>query len=116
LFVEQAVVRQNKVSAIANEQVLINSDSQFAQTVDLRDERDRVDNNAISNHAGFAAPEDSRWDQMQNIFDAAMNDCVAGIVAALTADNDVCLGSKDVDDFPLALISPLHANQDCVRH
>ena len=59
---------------------------------------------------GFAAPEDSRRDQMQDVLDAAVNDRVPGVVAALTADNNVCLGSKDVDDLPLALISPLHAN------
>ena len=98
------------MSAIANEQVLIDFDSQFAQTIYLGDQRDRIDNNAISNHASFAAPEDSRRYQMQYVLDAAINDRVPGIVAALTADNNVGLGSKHVDDLPLALVAPLHPN------
>jgi hypothetical protein len=110
LLIEYAVVRQDKVSAIANEQVLINFDSQFAQPFYLGDQRDRIDNNAVSNHANFAAPEDSRRDQVQNVLKAAMDDSVPGIVAALTADNNVGLASKHVDDLALALVAPLHAD------
>src|SRR5436189_2272298 len=58
LLVEHTVVRQDQMSAIANEQVLIDFNSQFAQTIDLGEQRDRIDNNPISNHANFAASED----------------------------------------------------------
>ena len=110
LLVKHAVVRQNKVSAIANEQVLVDLNPHLAQTVDLGDQRHRIDNNAVSNHADFTAPEDSGRDQMQNIFRAAMNDGVPGIVTALAADNDVGLGGKHIYDLALALVAPLHSN------
>src|SRR5438477_2045268 len=60
LLIQQTVVRQNQMGTIANEQILPDSDSQFAQAFDLPDERDGIDNNAIANHAGFSAPEYSR--------------------------------------------------------
>src|SRR5204863_7702214 len=100
----------------ANEQVLVDLNPHLAQTVDLGDQRHRIDNNAVSNHADFTAPEDSGRDQMQNIFRAAMNDGVPGIVTALAADNDVGLGSKHIDDLAFALIAPLHSDQNCVWH
>src|SRR5439155_26518541 len=58
--IQQAVVRQNQMGTIANEQILPDSDSQFPQAFDLPDERDGIDNNAIANYAGFSAPEYSR--------------------------------------------------------
>ncbi len=70
----------------------------------------RPDHDAVSNQANFAAPEDSRRDQMKNVLHAAMDHGVAGIVATLTADNNVGLGSEHVDDLALALIPPLHPN------
>ena len=47
---------------------------------------------------------------MQDIFDAAIYDRVPGVVAALTPDDDISPGSKDVDDLALALVAPLHSN------
>src|SRR5262249_37266599 len=110
LLVKYPVVRQHKVRAIANEQVPVDFNPQLTQAADLSDQRHRIDNNAVSNHTDFTAPEDSGRDQMQNIFHSAMNDGVPGIVTALTADNDVGLGSKHVDDLAFALIAPLHSN------
>ena len=53
---------------------------------------------------------------MQNIFLAAMNDGVAGIVPTLTAHHDIGVGGKNVDDFPLPFVAPLRADQDRVGH
>src|SRR5437899_7731619 len=72
LLVEYPVIRQDKVSAIADEQVLVDLDSQFAQTVNLTDQRYWLDNNAISNHAGCAASQNSGRRCRQTIFDAAI--------------------------------------------
>src|SRR5207247_10274620 len=116
LLVEDPVVRQHKVRAIAHQQILVDLDSQFTQTLDLTDQRHRIDHNAVSNHADFAAPQNSRRDEMQNIFDAAIDDGVAGIIAALTAYDDIGPSGKHVDDLAFALVAPLHANQNCVRH
>src|SRR6266446_2775429 len=110
LLIEQPVIRQDQVSAIADEQVLADGDSQFAQTFDFCDQRDWIDNDAVADHANFSAPEYSRWDQMQNVLRTAMDDGVAGIVPALTAHDDVGLGCEHVDDFPLPFIAPLRTD------
>ena len=41
LFIERAMIRQDQVRAIADQQVLADLDSQLSQTIDLRDQRDR---------------------------------------------------------------------------
>ena len=89
LLVDQAVIRQNQVSAIANEKIPADCDTQVTQAVDLGDKGDRIDNNAVANHANFAAPEYSRRDEVQDVFDAPMNDGVSGVVSALAADHNV---------------------------
>ena len=53
---------------------------------------------------------------MQNIFLAAMNDSVAGIVPTLAAHHDIGIGGKHVDDLPLPFVTPLRADQDRVGH
>ena len=53
---------------------------------------------------------------MQNVFFTAVNDGVPGVVAALTADDDVGVPGKDVDDFAFAFIAPLRADQNRVCH
>jgi hypothetical protein len=41
---------------------------------------------------------------------AVEDDGVAGVVAAVVADNDVVLGGQEVDDFTLGLIAPRQAD------
>ena len=53
---------------------------------------------------------------MQDEFLAAVNDSVSGIVAALTSNDDIGVPGKDVDDFALAFIAPLRADQYRVCH
>ena len=53
---------------------------------------------------------------MENVFFTAVNDGVPGVVATLTADDDIGVPGKDVDDFALAFIAPLRADQYRVCH
>jgi hypothetical protein len=102
--------------AIADEQAFVDINSQSAQAIYFGHKRDWIDNHAVSDHADFAAPQNSRRNQMQHVFHAAVDDCVPGIIAALAADNYVCPRSKHVDNLAFALVAPLHSNQNCVRH
>ena len=45
-------------------------------------------------------------------FAPANDDCVAGVVAALIAGDDVEMGREQIDDLALAFVSPLRAD-DC---
>ena len=46
----------------------------------------------------------------------ADKDRVAGVVAALGADHDVRLLGEHVNDFALAFVAPLGADQNRIRH
>ena len=116
LFIERAVIRQDEVRAVADQQVPADLDPDLAQTVDLADERDRIDDDAVADHANFPRPQNAGRDQVQNIFLAAVDDGVSGVVAALAADDDIRLLGQDVDDFAFAFIAPLGADQNRVCH
>ena len=116
LFIERAVVRQDEVRAIADQQIPADRDADLAKAVDFADERDRVDDDAVADDADLAAPQNAGRDEMQNEFFTAVNDGVAGVVAALTADDDVGVLGKNVDDFAFAFIAPLRADQNRVCH
>src|SRR6516165_10574023 len=102
--------------AIADEQVFVDIDSQLTQAIHLGYKRDWIDNHAVSDHADLAVPQDSRRNQMQHIFHAAVDDGMPCIIAALAANNNVSPRSKDVDNFSFALVAPLHSDQNCVCH
>jgi hypothetical protein len=116
LFVEHPVIRQDEVRAIADEEVLPDFDTKLAQPLNLFYERNRIDHNAVADYAAFAATQNPRRNQVKNIFRAAMNDGVAGVVPALAPDHDVGLGGQDVDDLAFAFVAPLRADQNGVGH
>ena len=90
--------------------------AELPQPFDFGNERGGIDHHPIADDAPFPAAQDAGRDQVQDVFCAAVNDGVARVVAALAADDDVRLGGENVDDLPFALIAPLRANQNCVRH
>ena len=98
------------MSAVADEQILADCDAQASQAVDLGDKGDRIDNNTVADHTNLCAPEYSRRDEVQNVFDATMNDGVPGIVSALAADHNVGFAREHVDDLAFSLIAPLRPN------
>ena len=53
---------------------------------------------------------------MQDVFLAADDDGVPGVVAALGAHDDVRLLGEHVDDFAFAFVAPLGADQDRIGH
>ncbi len=52
----------------------------------------------------------------ENEFLLADQYCVAGVVAALIARDDVETIAKKIDDLPLAFVSPLRAENNNVAH
>ncbi len=53
---------------------------------------------------------------MEDILFAALDDGVAGVVAALAADHDVSVAGQNVDDLAFTFIAPLRADQDRICH
>ena len=101
---------------ITDEQVLADFHIELSEPVDFFHERERIDHDAVADHADFSAAENSRRDEVQNIFGAAMDDGVTGVIPALAAHHDVRPGGEHVDDFSLSLVAPLRADQNRVGH
>ena len=79
-------------------------------------QRGRLDDDAVSDHAALVRMQDSGRDQVQDVLALADDDGVAGVVASLVAGHDVKAFGDEVDDFPLAFVSPLRADDDGVGH
>jgi len=91
-------------------------DTALPQPVQLADQHPGIDDDAVADHAGLAGVEDPRRDQVQLELLAAPNDRVAGVVAALKANDHVRLLGEQVGDLSLPLVTPLGADNDDSRH
>ena len=116
LLVERAVIGQDEMRAVADEQVLPDLDPDFAQALDFAHERDRVDHDAIPDDAHFSRAQNAGGNEVQDVFVAALDDGVAGVISALAADDDVGVAGQDIDDLALAFIAPLRADQYRICH
>src|SRR5947209_8699344 len=110
------MIRKDEMSAVANEQVAADMDAEFAQTIDLANQRHWIDDDAVPDDAPFPAPQNSRRNQVQNVLRPAMDNSMPGVIPTLAAHNDVRLRSEDIDDFAFAFVPPLRADQDGVGH
>ena len=86
--VEQHVVRHDQVRVGADPQAR-EVDALGAQAVELAGQHLRVDHDAVADRAQLARVEDPRRDQVELPLHAVADDGVAGVVAALEADDEV---------------------------
>ena len=109
-FLNKPVVFKDKMRAIADKQPPLAGDPCRRQTVYLLFERNRVDHDPVTYGTLFLRMQDPGRNEMKNIF-AAVNDySMTGVVTALIAGYYVEMSSKQVDDLPLTLITPLGTN------
>ena len=87
----------------------------FAHPLHLRQQRHRIDHDAIADHAQFAADQ-AGGQQAQPIGLVADDQRVPGIMAALEPHHDIGAAGQPVHDLPLALVTPLGADHRHVRH
>ena len=87
-----------------------------SQSDDFLDEAGGVEDDAIADDADFARPKDAGWDEVENVFDAGADDGVAGVVAALRADDDIGFVREEIDDFSFAFVAPLGSDDDGIWH
>ena len=107
--VEQQVVGHDQVRVRRDPQ-RARVDATPAQLVELVGQHLRVDHHPVADHAQLAAVQDPRRDQMELPGLAVADDRVAGVVAALEADDGVGPLGEQVGHLPLALIAPLGAD------
>ena len=85
------------------------------ELVHLGEERRRIDDHAVADHAGDARVQDARRNQVQDELLAADVDRVAGVVAALVAAHDREMRRQQIDDLALAFVAPLGAQHGDVH-
>ena len=80
------------------------------------DQRLRIDHHAIADDGELAAAHHAGGQQRQFVDRAVDDQGVAGIMAALEADDDVGLLGEPVDDLALAFVAPLGPDHYNIRH
>ena len=100
----------------ADEKIAVRLDAELAEPVDFLHQAERVDDDAVADDAELAFAEDARRHQVQDIFLFADEDGVAGVVAALSADDDIRPLGQHIDDFAFAFIAPLGAHENRIGH
>jgi hypothetical protein len=111
------MVDHDYVGLSANDQIVwTNLNLVASQALYLSEQDARVQHYPIANAAGFVRMQDSRWDQVQNEFLIINHQCVASVVASLKSDNVIGRLTQEINDFPLALVSPLGSNHNYIRH
>ena len=107
--VELLVVRHDQVGVAADLEPRA-VDALGGQRVDLGQQHPGVDDDAVADHRGDVVVEDAARDQLEGEGLAVDHDGVAGVVAALVADDQVHLLGEEVGELPLALVTPLGAD------
>ena len=84
--------------------------------LDLFEQDDGIDHHPLAQHAGDAAPQDARRDQVGDVLLAVDHQGVSGVGAAAPAHHHLRLLGQQIDDLPLPLVPPLRSNDDDDGH
>src|SRR5450759_2073209 len=112
LAVDQLVIRQHEMGAIAHIQASLNVDAIRNELVYLREQRLDVQNDSIANRTTYARVENSARNLVEDERLVADVHGVAGIGAALIANYPVGALREDINELALAFVSPLGADDD----
>ena len=93
----------------------VTDDALPLQPLDLLDQRARIEHDAVADDRELVAHH-ARRQQRQLVGLAVDDQRVAGVMAALEADDDVGLLGEPVDDLAFAFVAPLGADHHHVRH
>ena len=104
--VDLLVVREDQVGVAADLQAR-RVDAPAQEHVHLGDEHAGVDHHAVADHRGDVVVEDAARAQLEGEALAVDHQGVAGVVAALVADDQLHLLGDEVGELPLALVAPL---------
>ena len=98
--------RHNHMSTRVDLQVCGGNPTAF-QTIQLRDEVLRIEDNTGTDQTQGLRVQDAGWDQMQLVHLTVVDNGMTGIVAARCTDNHICTGCHNVNDLTLSFVSPL---------
>src|SRR5204862_266615 len=111
-FLHHAVRRKQHVRPVADKEAPGDLYARGFKGFDLGEQRAGIDDQAIADDRLLARAQDAARDQLENIFLLAYKNGMAGVMPALIPRDDVELLGKEIDDLPLALVSPLGSQDD----
>ena len=115
--IQLAVIRQDQVRLVADHAADRRSSMPGRrELVDLGEQRLRIDDDAVADHAGDAVVEDAGRQQPQHELAAVGVHRVPGVVSALVARDDREMRRQQIDDLALAFITPLRAEHRDVHN
>ena len=115
-LVDQLVVRQDDVGALADEEAAFGSDAAFVECLDLLQEHRRIDHGALADDALGLLVEDPRGDQVENQLLTTDYQRVARVRASRVSHHEIGVRGIQVDDLALSFVAPLGAyNHDCTH-
>jgi len=116
-LIEGPVHGQDHVRAIRDAQALArNRHALRLEPRDLGEQHLRIDDDARADHVERVLAQDARWDQMQDRLLALHDERVSSVRAALEPRDELRARAQMIDDLALALVAPLGADADDVRH
>ena len=110
--VEVAVIRQDQMRLVADENTAGDVDAVLRQLVDLGKQRLRIDDDAVADDARDARVQDAGRNQAEDELGPVHVDRVTGVVSSLVAADQRKMRREKIDDLALALIAPLRAEHD----
>ncbi len=114
--VQQLVVGQDQVRALGDAEAPRGAHAARFEGVDLVDDGLGVDDRALADQAALPFVENAARHQVEDELLAADHQRVAGVRATGVAHHELGVWREQVDDLPLALISPLRSDNDQGRH
>jgi hypothetical protein len=113
--VELVVVRHDQVG-VARYHEAAGVDPATREHVALCEEHGRVDDDAVADDRDGVGVEHTARDELEGEGLAVDDDRVAGVVAALVADDESHVLGEEIGELPLAFIAPLGSDHDGGGH
>ena len=115
--VEFAVQRQDERDVLGDFEVgRRHLDPLAAQLLDFLDEMIGIEDDAVADDRQLPGAHDAGRKQREFVSFAVDHQRMAGVMAALKADDDVGPDRKPIDDLALSFVAPLGADNDNVGH
>ena len=114
-LLHHAMAGEKHVRAVADPQPPVDLHAGVFQSLDFRQQRSRVDDEAIAND-GLASPQNAAGDELEDELLVTDADGVTGVMSPLIAGDDIEMGRQQVDDLPFSLVSPLGSDHYQIGH
>jgi len=109
------VIRKDQVRLVANQKSLADGDAGLLDLVNLGKQRLRIDDDAVADDTGNPGVKNPGGQQAQHELAAIRIHGVTRVVSALVARHDREMRRQQIDDFSLALVSPLRTEHGDVH-